>query len=173
MIETEKYYIDGYSGLIFAPHKNDPYESRKKDWILNKLLDNVGNINRVNKLLDLVATVYPAWKNEVIIEYLKHDTRIENFRKLHLFPMIESWSGSYIPLINRKIVSLENLRNALVGLEYIEHKVYLEELINEKQLQREEFKKREYLDCKFRYNGTMFPLTAVRAFRSERYNFPL
>ena len=146
LIAKEKYYIDSHFALVFANKMNDPYEERKKDWIRVKMLENVGNIVIINKLLDIVTVVYPSWKTMLLVEYLKYDMEIEHFKKLHLLPMSESWSGSYIPLINRKIALLEELKSALVGLEYLEHKLFLDELIAQKEQQREEFKKREYLE---------------------------
>lgn len=60
--------------------------------------------------------------------------------------MSESWSGSEIPVINRRIASLESIRDSLYGLEYIDHKAYIDDLIRSKEKYREEVKRQEYLE---------------------------
>ena len=132
--------------MLFAPVENDPLEVRKKEWIFNKLHENISNIGLVNKLLDIIMAVYPSWKIEVLAEYLKCDHDIEHFKELRLLPMSESWSGSEIPVINRRITDLGAIRDSLCGSEYIEHKAYLEELIRSQECYRDEVKKREYLE---------------------------
>lgn len=132
--------------MLFATGKNDPFEARKKNWILNKMLESVGNVSLVSILLDAVMVVFPDWKEEVLANYLKYDQDIEHFKQLNLLPTSESWSGSEIPVINRRITELESIRDSLIGPEYIEHKVYLEELIRSKEQYRDKVRKREYLE---------------------------
>lgn len=133
-------------GVLFAPIDNDPNEERKKEWILSRIHENVGNVILINRILDIVTTIYPAWKIDIIVYYLKYDQDIKNFKKLYLLPTFESWSGSEIPVINRRIQSLIDIRDSLSGIEYIEHKAYLDELINSKEQHREAVKKREYIE---------------------------
>lgn len=132
--------------VFFANSDGDPLEKRKKDWILNKLRENAGDIEIVNKLLDGINTVYSSWKTEALVDYLKYDRDIDHFKQLHLLSMSASWSGSEIPVINRRIASLESIRDSLYGLEYIEHKAYIDDLIRSKEKYREEVKKQEYLE---------------------------
>lgn len=146
LFENVLFPSESLFSVLFANSEGDPLEKRKKEWILNKLRDNSGNIDIVNKILDGVNAVYSSWKADAIVEYLKFDQDIDHFKQLHLLPMSESWSGSEIPVINRRIASLESIRDSLYGLEYIDHKAYIDDLIRSKEKYREEVKRQEYLE---------------------------
>lgn len=146
LIEKNAFASERVFSVVFANHDKDSMVERKKEWILNKLHANISNTVIVNKILNIVNSIYPSWITDVILDYLKHNQDVENFKKLHLFAMSYSWSGSEIPLLNRKISFLENIRDSLSGNEYIEHKLYLNDVIRCIEKRREDVKKREYLE---------------------------
>ena len=69
------------------------------------------------------------WKLEFILKFLKYNKNIADFKKIYLFPKSEFWSGSKIPIILEKIEFLESLKDILKGIDYIEHKSYVMDLI--------------------------------------------
>jgi hypothetical protein len=100
---------------------------RKKQWFIEKLHENIENSVECSILMGLVVMVLPDWKIDYILEYLKYNLDIENFKKMPLFPMSYSWSGSEIPLIIEKIKFLQSLKEKLKGIDYIEHRKYIED----------------------------------------------
>ena len=57
-----------------------------------------------------------------------------------------SWSGSEVPLILKKIGFLKLLKDSLKGIDYIEHRKYLEELCMKYEKYKEEVELREYIE---------------------------
>ena len=56
------------------------------------------------------------------------------------------WSGSEIPRINKKIDFLNNLNIAIRGIEYLEHKSYLNDRIDYYENYKEQVELREYIE---------------------------
>ena len=144
LIDNKGFLFDSVIDIIFTTMKCNEYEEKKKEWILNKLHDNIGVIKVVNMLFCLVTKIYPSWLPNIILDYLKYDKDVKNFKMLCLTPTRVCFE-SEIPIIDQRIVMLEEVKNALIGLEYIDHKDYLNDLINSEKLKREELRKREYM----------------------------
>lgn len=52
-----------------------------------------------------------AKKKEYLLEYLKLNKSIDDLKKIPLFSSFSSWSGSEVPLIDKKIDFLNDLYN--------------------------------------------------------------
>ena len=88
----------------------------------------------------------PHWKLDYILEYLKDNLNIEDFKRIHLFPMSASWSGSEVPLILDKMQFLQTLKEKLKGSVYIEHREYIEEYRRNLEEYKRKVELREYLE---------------------------
>lgn len=134
--------------IIFSKEKgdSDSEENKKKQWIWDKMDRESENLNVLIDLIDVVINIYPLWKNDILIHFLEIDKDVEHFKKLHLFKMIDGWVGSEIPEINKKIDSLKNLNSKIVGIDYIEHKGYLEETIEQLQKSKKSVEIQEYIE---------------------------
>ena len=121
-------------------------EERKHQWIVDYIKRYYDNIDKIKMIVVIVATVFPAWKCEMILFFLNINKSIEVFEELYLFPLSASWSGSEIPLIDKKIKFLDELHSSLKGLDYIEHKKYLKEYIASLESYKEKVEIREYLE---------------------------
>lgn len=134
--------------LLFgrAEQESDVVKNRKKQWLLDSLHENSRDVSKCSKLIDVVVNVMPHWKLDFILEYLNDNQNVEDFKKIHLFPMSASWSGSEVPLILDKIQFLQSLKEGLKGAAFIEHREY----INEYRRDLEEYKRKvelkEYLE---------------------------
>lgn len=60
-----------------------------------------------------------------------------------------SWSGSEAPLIEGHITFLRSLKDELHGIEYIEHRAYLDERIQWLQKDKDNILLREFLEDKW------------------------
>ena len=60
--------------------------------------------------------------------------------------MSESWCGSEVPIIIDKINFLKLLKKELKGIEFIEHREYLEECCRSLEKYKDEIELREYLE---------------------------
>ena len=146
LINSKSFYRDEILFLLFGGSEKDNTVSRKKDWLLSQLRSAENSLDIKEELLKIVIAVFPDWEIEYLLEFIKTDKRIDSFKKLYFFPISESWVGSEIPLINKKIVFLHKLESEIRGLEYVEHKEYLGNMIRWYENNKEEVELREYIE---------------------------
>lgn len=132
--------------IIFAKESDDPEEDKKKKWIWDKVDNESENLQTVVDLIDVVVNIYPSWKNEIVIYFLEKDKDVEHFKRINLFPRIESFFGSEIPVINKKIEALKELNSKIKGIDYIEHKEYLEDCIRNLHKYKNSVAVHEYIE---------------------------
>lgn len=82
---------------------------------------------------------------QFIQEFLKHNNSIEEFRKLSLEPGSMSWSGSAVPAYQRKMDFWESLLPLCNTASLLEHKLYIEQIIQGIQKSIEREKKRDFV----------------------------
>lgn len=127
--ENRSDYIGSLVDLLFIKNDDEKISSRQKRWLSDKLKETAINIEQCKKIIGIIATVREDWKLEFILKFLKYNKNIADFKKIYLFPKSEFWSGSKIPIILEKIEFLESLKDILKGIDYIEHKSYVVDLI--------------------------------------------
>ena len=142
-------YIKHPAQLLFGKTENEPgaIQDRKKQWLLDKLHENSMNVSSSSKIIKVVVNTMPGWKLEFILEYLKVNKKIEDFKKIYLFPTVDSWSGSEIPLIIDKIQFVQLLKEQLKGVDYIDHRRYLGELCRNLEKRKEKVELSEYMEA--------------------------
>lgn len=136
------------ASIIFANsvETSELSKKRKHQWLMDYIKQYYCDMDKIKIMLCLVATVLPEWKCEMILAFLDRNKDIEAFKTLYLFPLSASWSGSEIPLIDKKIKFLEELHALISGIDYIEHKQYLKEYIASLEDHKEKVEMREYLE---------------------------
>ncbi|SER92903.1 hypothetical protein [Lachnobacterium bovis] len=132
--------------LLFGKEKNENLVERKKEWLLAQLRKSIMDVERCKKLIYMVVISYPEWEVEYILEFTKLNNSVDDFESLYLFPLSKSWSGSEIPLINKRIELMKNLLEQLKGLHFLEHRKYLEDEMKKEEKYKERVEIREYIE---------------------------
>jgi uncharacterized protein YeeX (DUF496 family) len=101
--------------------------------------------DKMKTLFYCIATFDPERQLKHIVTFLNKNPSIESFKLIPLSKRVESISGSEIPLIMRKITFYEELNNRLQGIEFLEHKAYLDEIINRNNSSIKKVKINEFL----------------------------
>ena len=99
----------------------------------------------MRSLFDSISKMTDAQRITYIKLYLECDKSIENFKGLPLFSSFCSWSGSEVPLIHNKIEFLNKLSQEIHGIEYLEHKQYIKDKIDNLNLYAKDVEIREIL----------------------------
>ena len=149
LIKSSCYIISDKITMIFENKKSNEFDDIKKKWILMKLEKEAGNMEIINCLIGIVNKVFPLWETELITFYLTIDCSVDNFKSIYFFQLSESWSGSEIPLIDKKIEYLKELNETINGIEYLEHKAYLESEIASLIKYKSEVEIREYIEDEY------------------------
>lgn len=121
-------------------------KDRKSEWIKSYIKTIADNTDYLNLIFQVVMSTLRDNTGEFILHFLNINKSIEIFKEIKLFPTMTSWSGSEVPLIEKEINFLNELINSMSGIEYIEHKAYLKELILNKEKYKQKVLVREYLE---------------------------
>ena len=86
------------------------------------------------------------YRIEIILYFLEKNSDVKTFTEIELFPSVESWSGSEVLLLDKKIEFLSKLNEKISNdIDFIEHKAYLQDIIGDIKLRKEEVLLTEYL----------------------------
>jgi len=79
-------------------------------------------------------------------EFFRVDSDIGHFKELILFPTMESWSNSRVPLLTKKIEKLQRIMELCQSIEFIAHRQFLEEQISHLRREIEKEKKNDFME---------------------------
>ena len=134
--------------MIFANSQetSEFIRQRKKQWIKDYIGKNIGNINNLKMIFSVIASFLTSDRIEFLLELMKYTKDIEVFKSIPLFASFSSWSGSEVPLIEKKIDFLNDLITSLKGADYIEHRAYLKERKSSYESYKQDILIKEYLE---------------------------
>ncbi|MFQ8704770.1 MAG: hypothetical protein ACLR9T_01800 [Thomasclavelia sp.] len=139
---------EGEVATIFANSEetSDVVKERKKQWIKEYIEKNIINTNKLEIIFNVIISFFESDRIEFLLELVKYTKDIELFKSMPLFARFSSWSGSEVPLIEKKIDFLSDLITSLRGVEFIEHRAYLKERKNSYESHKQDILIREYLE---------------------------
>lgn len=120
--------------------------SRKEKWLEDFIVKNIEDQNKIEIVFEIVANYFEKSKIGYFKLLFKLNKDFELFKQLPLFHWNYSWSGSEIPLIDERIKFLEDLKSLFIGVNFIEHKDYINKKIDCLKVRRNDAKIREYLE---------------------------
>lgn len=144
--QEKNLYIEHYAQLILGQMDVAYVICRKKEWIYSELNEVYKDLEKCKCLIHAVVTATPHWKLEILLEFLKLNKNIDAFKALNLFPMGGSYSGSEVPLIIDKIKFLQLLKENMEGVDFIEHRKYIEEYCRKLEKYKDSVELEEYLE---------------------------
>lgn len=139
-------YSQVYKKIFHNRETTTLISENQKHYISDFIQRNANNNDNLYLIFDIIANQFEFLQLKYIQELLKYNDNIEVFKKLPLEKSCYSWSGSRIPLIEKQIQNLENIKSILKGSKYLEHRNYLDSLINYRQEEKRTERIREYLD---------------------------
>ena len=147
--EINKHYFNYFEieDLFISENKVDEnIMLRKIKWIDKYIHENYEDLEKMIDIFDVINAAFINKKKKFILTYIKLNKNVKDFKKIPLFSRLSLWSGSEIPLIDKKINFLEDLYNSINGLDYIEHKDYIMSMIDDLKQYRINIRIREYLE---------------------------
>lgn len=148
IVSSDCWYINDMKiSTVFPNIANQDSSIRlnQVEWIKNYINCYCENETKIRNMFLVIVSNFQQEKIEFFLDYLKNCDDVEKFKKLPMFPMSESWTGSQVPLIDSKIDFLEQLLAQIKGFDFIEHRAYLKEKINSQKIYRQSVEREEYL----------------------------
>lgn len=146
-IEKQNFYYFEIEKVFSSEHgEKEEVLLRKQEWIEEYIKENYADIEKMHSIFNVICNTFSNQKKEFILEFLKYNKSIDDFKKIPLFSSFSSWSGSEVPLIDKKIDFLNDLNNSIKGLDYLEHKDYINKEIEIYKKYKIDIKVREYLE---------------------------
>ena len=149
MILKQGYYFIEFTAEKIFPKTNESKNSilqKQQQYIQNYIKGNAYNLKKLKVMFDIIVYRFDDLKDVFLLELLKYNDDIETFKKISLEQSSYSWSGSLLPIIEERIKSLERIKSKLIGSKYIQHRNYLDSLINKKREENRQQRIREYLE---------------------------
>ena len=91
--------------------------------------NNYDDLNKIVALFDAISQLDEEKRTDYVLYLLGKTKDIDIFKRVRLYPMSASWSGSAIPIHTKWLNYIKNLKSKLAGVEYLEHNVYLNAVI--------------------------------------------
>jgi len=119
---------------------------RKKSWIRDYIIRNNTDNDSMKFIFEIICNLTYEHIKDSILLFCQYNNSYSDFTKLPLLPNGYTWSGSEVPLLEKQIEFLINVKNELNGFAYIEHKAYLAERIQCIQKKKENVLLREFIE---------------------------
>lgn len=141
----------GYLRLhrLFDFDNEENIKKNQLEWFKEKILEIKEDKDKIYYLFYVIGDKENCLKKELILFLLDNTSNIEIFKQISFFSHSESWSGSRIPNIERKIEFIQSILSEIKAkndLIYMEHIEYLNERIKlyKKEIKRTQIE--EYID---------------------------
>lgn len=146
--DFSSFTVEGEAAIIFASstETSEVLKWRKKQWIKEYIGKNIINKNKLEMIFNVIVSFFKSDRIEFLLDLMKYSNDFELFKTISLFERFSSWSGSEVPLIEKKIDFLNDLITYLRGVDFIEHRAYLKEMKNSYENQKQNILIREYLE---------------------------
>lgn len=142
-----KRYVSSYRyKKLFIPKNTSEKLLQNRTTWFNKMIEHFYmNETEILLLFSIICELPNTQKSGFYKYFASLNNDINIFKKLPLFSGFETWSGSIIPLYERKIHSLEELARLFDNDIYLlEHKNYISDVIQRYKIQITEHSKEEY-----------------------------
>jgi len=126
--------------LITIKNANDRINYRIDIWIKHFIEQNCFDIHYMRYIFDALTDLPSNQKIEYYKCFLNHNKDLKMFEKIPLTPSSYSFSGSGIPLYMSWIDFFNDLKSLLQGIDFINHRKYVEDQIKYygNQIEKEE-----------------------------------
>ena len=132
--------------LISVERSSAEIRAKKLSWQKAHIADNCNNIASMKYLFRTLCEGSREQFMNAVLCFCEHNKNFNSFKELPTIPLTTSWSGSEVPHIEREISFLAELKSVLKGLDYVEHRMYIDSKIQSRRLYKEHTITREFLE---------------------------
>ncbi|CAM3549950.1 glycoside hydrolase family 3 N-terminal domain-containing protein [Erysipelothrix anatis] len=115
-------------------------------WIESYIDNKYNQIDLMKILFKLLSTATTERRKLFVLRYLSLNKDFSHFKQISILPMSQSFSGSRVPYIEKDVAFVKSIRDSLEGIDYLEHRVYFEDIIGSQQKEIKKALYDEYLE---------------------------
>lgn len=134
---------------LFNFDDDESIRGKQLEWFKDKILEIKDDKEKIYYLFYIICEKEKNFRRELILFLLDNTNNIDIFKNVCFFSHSESWSGSRVPIIERKIEFIQSILDEIISkddLSYIYHIEYLNERIKDYKEQIKETQIKEYVD---------------------------
>jgi len=137
-----KFYLQNVIAIFFDNIENRNINQRKEECLGYLIRKYSNNQNVLFAIFDEISELSYDFRRKAIKEFLKCNKNYEMFKNLPIDRILDFNIGSMITAYQKEIDFFESLMQHLKGIDYLEHKRFINEKINslKKMIEKEEIK---------------------------------
>ena len=120
--------------------------ARQDRFLMRTIERRYDNLDLMQFLFGIIADFPPERRRPFTALFLEHNKSFEDFRKLPLEPDSWSWLESEVPTLQKRVEYFESLLPLLNTVEFLQHKQYVERIIQRLRKEIEREKKRDFME---------------------------
>ena len=122
--------------------------SIQEEYLEKLILDKISDEDIIDSIFDIISERSEECRIKCINQYLKNNKNLNDFKKISLEPATFSWRGSEVPIIENRIKYYTNINESIkkLGIMYIKHNSYIEEIIDSLQQRKKDVIRREFIE---------------------------
>lgn len=132
--------------IISIERADQEIKTKKIKWLKKYISENYADMDKMQYLFETVCNCPEEQYMEAMVCFCEHNQNYEDFAKLQLMPTSDFWSGSEIPVIEKKLSRLSALSSALRGKTYIEHRLRISHIAQDLREHKENVLMKEFLE---------------------------
>lgn len=145
--EVYSYYAEFFGEhFISSALKCKEYNLKVPIWLNHYISEFGQDMNRMKFLFNILCNCRKDLFLQGLLTFCQVNHNFDDFKTLHLTETLCSWSVSEIPLIDKRLDFLEDLRLQLKGVDLAEHRVWVSELIQNIRNYRSCVETEEFMD---------------------------
>ena len=103
------------------------------------------DVGFIEFLFEVIANFPKEQRSQFIFTFLQHNKNFADFQRLQLEPEEMSWSGSAVPVYQERIDYLSSLLPIFDNAQLLEHRIYVQQMIDSLEYQKNAEKKRDFV----------------------------
>ncbi|MGX1901612.1 nSTAND3 domain-containing NTPase [Thermolongibacillus altinsuensis] len=146
-LDGNSYLLENYVKKLFDVRSDNEEIKQKQDkWIKRFINENLDNDEKIELIFYTISHFDVDRRVNLVAFLLKINHSFDLFRKISLEPSIMSWSGSEVPVIERRISYYKKLLLLCNNIHLLNHRSYIENKILFLETEMKKVKIREFLD---------------------------
>jgi len=140
-------FLEALFGIRFRENGNaDPEVREKQDHFLREIIKHKhSDGDFMEFVFSVIGNFPPERRCPFVSFFLEYNKKFEVFERLSLEPNMLSWSGSAVPILQKRMEYFESLIPLLNTAELLQHKQYMEQIIQRFRQSIEREKKKDFM----------------------------